>query len=188
MRFTRLKDTIVPIAPLSNDMKFRVAHDAKRLYYCGEQNGVKRLVIVHMKDLSYEVVDLGAEASNIFTLEKSSLFRNFLCYMREEKKEFTVKERVFYKMVQNFFVIDLANKKLIWELPNCETVFFLGQDSLELNDVDFKDRKEKLRAPDEEQSEFEDGDEDGPRLVLDDDADTEDDELSDGDEHTDKMQ
>ena len=75
MRYTRLKDTTLRVPPLPTDCKFRVGHDAKRLYYIGILNGKKKLVVIWLKDLSHSWVDLGPHADQIMTLEDSSLFR-----------------------------------------------------------------------------------------------------------------
>ena len=47
-RYTRLKSTTLRVPPIGTSRKFRVGHDAKRLYYLGEQRGVKKLVIVYL--------------------------------------------------------------------------------------------------------------------------------------------
>lgn len=57
------------------------------MYYIGELNGKKKLVIIWLKDLSHSFVDLGPHADQIMTLEDSSLFRNYLCYRVEERIE-----------------------------------------------------------------------------------------------------
>ena len=59
MRYTRLKDTIMRIPPVANDCMFRVGHDAKRVYYLGEEKGKKKLVVIWLKDLSHYFFDLG---------------------------------------------------------------------------------------------------------------------------------
>ena len=66
---------------------FRVGHDAKRLYYIGELDGKKKLVIVWLKDLSHIFLDLGEHADLITSLDDSSLFRNYLCYKVEKRIE-----------------------------------------------------------------------------------------------------
>ena len=65
MRYKRLKDQQISIPPLKNDQKFRLSHDAKRIYYIGEQNGKKKLVIVWLSSLSYQFLDLGEQADEI---------------------------------------------------------------------------------------------------------------------------
>ena len=62
----------------------------------------------------------------------------------------------------------------------------MGANAAELDSVKFEDRIIKMRKEDEEESEFEEGDEDGPKLVLED-EDSE--EISDDEEaHEDKME
>jgi len=61
MRYTRLKDTTLRVPPLANDCKFRIGHDAKRLYYIGDLEGKRKLVIIYLKDLSHEFVDINSE-------------------------------------------------------------------------------------------------------------------------------
>ena len=36
LRYCRLKDTIIPIPPVSTDRKFRASHSRKSVYYLGE--------------------------------------------------------------------------------------------------------------------------------------------------------
>ena len=69
MRCRRLKNTIIPIPCLTSDQCFRISNDAKRLFYLGIEQGVKKLVVVYIKDLSYNVYDLGAGSADIVTLE-----------------------------------------------------------------------------------------------------------------------
>ena len=73
--------------PLPCDDQFRVGHDAKRLYYIGKLDGVKKLVIVFLKDLTHQFLDLGPDAKLIDNLKDSSLFQNYLCYQIREKVE-----------------------------------------------------------------------------------------------------
>ena len=180
MRYTRLKNSIISIPPIEADQMFRVDHDAKRLYYIGEEDGVKKLVIVWLKDLSHRSITLGEYGTKIKTLEHSSLLRNYLCFQIEEREEKMISNILFYSMKRNFFVIDIKTQELVWELPDCEKVFFKGADVRKLGTVDFEDRFLKMRNEDEEESEFEEpDDEDGPKLVLED-EDSE--ELSEVDE------
>lgn len=62
VRYRRLKDVTIPIPCLASDHAFRIANDAKRLYYLGVQNGINKLVVVYIRDLSYKVYDLGVKA------------------------------------------------------------------------------------------------------------------------------
>jgi len=80
MRYSRLKNTIVRIPPIANDQCFRVGHDAKRLYYIGEEDGKKTLVLIWLKDLSHKFITLKQSCQHIQTLEHSSLFRDYLCF------------------------------------------------------------------------------------------------------------
>ena len=56
----------------------------------------------------------------------------------------------------------------MWTIPNSEFVFFVGKKAEKMPEVEFKDRKVKLRLADEEMSacESEDSDEDCPKLVI----------------------
>ena len=63
IRYCRLKDTVIPIPPLSSDLRFRTSHSCKSVYYLGEQfteRGKRNLVLVviSLKDLSYKTYDL----------------------------------------------------------------------------------------------------------------------------------
>ena len=80
VRYRRLKDVTIPIPCLASDHAFRIANDAKRLYYLGVQNGINKLVVVYIRDLSYKVYDLGLMAKDIKTLEHSTLVRQHLCF------------------------------------------------------------------------------------------------------------
>ena len=37
LRYSRLKDTVVPIAPVKGETRFRTSHSAKSVYYLGEE-------------------------------------------------------------------------------------------------------------------------------------------------------
>ena len=155
MRYTRLKDTIMRIPPVANDCMFRVGHDAKRVYYLGEEKGKKKLVVVWLKDLSHYFFDLGQHADQITTLEDSSLFRNYLCYRVEERVEKKQNKKLVYYMQKNFHVIDIKTGKSVWNMGACEKVFFAGQLASDLKSVQFIKRKIKLRKADEQDSDFE---------------------------------
>ena len=150
--------------------------------------GVKKLVTVYLKDLSHKFVDLGPDAEKIETLAESSLFRDYLCYAVKEKQETKVKDRTFYKYIKNFGVINIQTAEKVWDLPDCEDVFYKGTNAAELDEVEFIDRKIKLRAEDEPETEWESDDEDGPALILDEEklAECEDPD-SDPEDHTDIM-
>jgi len=90
-------------------------------------------------------------------------------------------------------VIDIRSQEIVWELPDCERVFFLGVNAASLDTVEFKDRLIKLRSENEEESEWEDGEEDGPSLVLKDEeseeVESEDEEdKNDKEKHADRME
>ena len=180
MRYTRLKDTTLRVPPITNDCKFRVGHDAKRLYYIGELDGKKKLVVIWLKDLSHTWLDLGPHADQITTLEDSSLFRNYLCYRVEQRIETKQKTRLFYHIQKNFHVLNIKTGEVVWDLPDCENVFFAGQLASKLKSVEFVPRKIKLRKPDESESEFEaegsDSEAEACKLVLED-EDTDDEEV-----------
>jgi hypothetical protein len=52
-------------------------------------------------------------------------------------------------------VLNIKTGEVVWDLPNCENVFFAGQLAADLSSVEFEHRKIKLRKPDEEESDFE---------------------------------
>ena len=108
-----------------------------------------------LKDLSHIFLDLGKHADQITTLEDSSLFRNYLCYRVEERVETKQKTRLFYHMQKNFHVLNIKTGEVVWDLPNCEKIFFAGQLASDLKSVEFEYRKIKLRQPDESESDFE---------------------------------
>ena len=64
MRYCRLQDAIIPIAPLSTDQKFRVSHSGLSAYYLGEEadyeGGSKKkvIVVISLQDLSYQTYDV----------------------------------------------------------------------------------------------------------------------------------
>ena len=47
-RYCRLKDTVIPIPPISTDLRFRTSHSCKSVYYLGEEitSDSKKLVLV----------------------------------------------------------------------------------------------------------------------------------------------
>jgi hypothetical protein len=47
-------------------------------------------------------------------------------------------------------VINIRSQKKVWNLPDCERVFFRGSDASGKDIIDFTDRKVKLRGKDEE--------------------------------------
>ena len=109
-RYTRLKDTTLRVPPSGNNRKFRVGHDAKRLYYLGELNGVKKLVLIYLKDLTHEFLDLGTDAAKIVSLEGSSLFKDYICYAIKEKQE-DVKNigKKMWRYTKNFTVFNFRS-------------------------------------------------------------------------------
>ena len=125
MRFIRLKDTTIPAPPLAKDQTFRIAHDAKRLYYLGMHQGVKKLVVVWLKDLSYQFFDLAGD-QDIETFEDSSLIRNFICYRKD--KHIETKQKGLYRIEKDFFVLDIKKQEVVWKMPNSEKFFFSGKD------------------------------------------------------------
>lgn len=109
-RYTRLKDTTLRVPPTGNNRKFRVGHDAKRLYYLGEMDGVKKLVLIYLKDLTHEFLDLGTDAAKIVSLEGSSLFKDYICYAIKEKQE-DVKNigKKMWRYTKNFTVFNFRS-------------------------------------------------------------------------------
>lgn len=99
-----------------------------------------------------------------------------------------MKERVFYKFIKNFGVIDLRTSEKVWSLPDCEQVFYKGTNAADLDLVNFEDRKIKLRTDEEPETEWESEDEDGPRLVLEENPEEEEPDSDEAEDHTDLMQ
>ena len=189
MRYTRLKDTTMRVPPLANDLRFRVGHDCKRLYYIGMLEGKKKLVVVYLKDFSHIWYDLGDDA-DIETLEDSSLFKNFLCYKKNRKVDLgKTGGKLFHRFTKDFYVLDIKTQKIVWELPDCEQVFFKGKDAIDMPTLTYVDRQIKHREVDEPEPSDEDTDKDAdssdggaPPLNLED-AEKEDIESGSDDEH-----
>ena len=88
MRYCRLQDTVIPIAPLSTDKKFRVSHSGLSAYYLGEEadyeggSRKKVIVVISLQDLSYKTYDADKLGHDISTLENSSLIMkdSALCF------------------------------------------------------------------------------------------------------------
>lgn len=154
-RYIRLKDTTLRVPPLESDQKFRVGHDAKRLFYVGKQDGVNKLVIIYLKDLTHEFIDLGADADRITTFEGASLFKNYICYPIESKNEVRAQGKTLWRWTKNFRVFDYREANLVWELDDCEYVLFCGMKASELKTVKFKEMLKKLRTEPPEESEEE---------------------------------
>ena len=148
MRYKRLKDQQIHIPPLKNDQKFRLSHDAKRVYYLGEEKGKRKLVIVWLSSLSYKFVDLGEQADKIESFQDSSLFDRYLCYVIKREKKEKINNVEYYKLVKDYFVIDLETpkKKIIWELPECEAVFFKGVNASGIEMIEYKELKLENRT------------------------------------------
>lgn len=145
MRYKRLKDTILRIPPLKTDMKFRVSHDAKRIYYIGLDSGIKKLVVVYLKDLSHKFIELGKHANEIETFEDSSLYRNYICYALKKRQEEKINKKLWYREVKDFYVLDYKSGEVVWEIPRSEKVFFNGKEASKITMKEFVDRKKKLR-------------------------------------------
>ena len=77
IRYCRLKDTVIPIPPVSTDLRFRTSHSCKSVYYLGEEiNGDSRklvLVVISIQDLSYKTYDLTKTHEDLHNLDNSSL-------------------------------------------------------------------------------------------------------------------
>ena len=104
MRFTRLKTVSMRVPPLADDPVFRIAHDAKRLYYIGMMDGKKVLAVVWLDDLSFNFLPFGAK-NDIETLEDSSLFFNYLCY--KKTKRVPTKVKGLFRKEKDFIVLDM---------------------------------------------------------------------------------
>jgi len=48
-------------------------------------------------------------------------------------------------MQKDFHVINIKTGESVWDLPDCENVFFAGQLASKLKSVEFSQRKIKLR-------------------------------------------
>ena len=64
LRYSRLKDTVIPIAPVKTETRFRTSHTAKSVYYLGEETVEGKeetklvLVVISLCDLQYKTYDL----------------------------------------------------------------------------------------------------------------------------------
>ena len=114
-----------------------MGHDAKRIYYIGELDGEKTLCIIYLKDLSHKYIKLGKHANKIETLEDSSLFKHYLCYRLTEKVEKKIRNRKCQKLIKNFYVFDFKKQEIVWELPDCEDILFVGKNAAKLPMVEF---------------------------------------------------
>jgi len=93
-----------------------VGHDAKRLYYIGKLDGRAKLVIIYLKDLSHEFLDLGPDAEKIETFEGSSLFKNYICYAMKRKIEIKSQGKTHWRWTQDFHVVDFRKTEKVWSL------------------------------------------------------------------------
>ena len=90
LRFSRLKDTVIPIAPVQGETRFRTSHSSKSVYYLGEEpiddkgNTKMVLVVISLKDLQYKTYDLANTGEKLKNLRNSSLIMNdtALCFQR----------------------------------------------------------------------------------------------------------
>ena len=167
MRYTRLKDTTLRVPPLSNDQRFRVGHDAKRLFYVGNLEGKKVLVVIYLKDLSHEFIELPDQ--EVQTFEDASLFQHYLCYYKERKIDAgKVSNKKFHRFTKDFYVLDFKSGEIVWHLPDCEKVFFAGKNAADCGMMAFVDRTKKLREKGDEEAEMS---EESDALSLHDEAD-----------------
>ena len=62
MRFSRVRDVIIQVPPITTDQRFYMSHSCKSIYWLGYKNKVKHLVEVHLKNLDHTFHELkGAE-------------------------------------------------------------------------------------------------------------------------------
>ena len=130
-----------------------MGHDAKRIYYIGDDHGTKKLVIIWLKDLSHKFISLGDHADKIESFQDSSLFKHYLCYVVKRRVEEKINKAQYYKYVKDFHVMNFKTGEIVWNIPESEQVFFMGKNAAELEVVEFVDRIKKLRTELEEESE-----------------------------------
>ena len=123
----------------------------------GEKKFVNKLVIIYLKDLTHEFIDLGEDANQITTFEGASLFKNYICYPIEAKTEVRAQGKTLWRWTKNFRVFDFREAKEVWKLDDCEYVLFCGREASALKTVKFKEMLKKLRteAPPPEESDIE---------------------------------
>ena len=136
IRYCRLKDTVIPIPPLSTDLRFRTSHSCKSVYYLGEQftERDKRnlvLVVISLKDLSYKTYDLTKTNVDLKNLQNSSLITKDTALCFQHMDLVTGKAKTHTKEISCFSVFDLEQQKIIWSLDRVERLYFKADEKEE---------------------------------------------------------
>jgi hypothetical protein len=144
LRYSRLKNSIIPIPPVKTDRRFHTSHSASSIYYLGREIVVTGeagklkvkplLVVVSLKDLKFKQYELEKcrqiwEAERLYNLTNSSLVcgDSKLCFTNEKEEK------------RNFYVLNLRDFKIEFTYTDCERVFFTGQYVPEDKAPDFED-------------------------------------------------
>ena len=155
MRFSRVRDVIIQVPPITTDQRFYMSHSCKSIYWLGYKNKVKHLVEVHLKNLDHTFHELkGAE--HVQSCKDTSLVKNHFSFPYSVLND--EKSGSLGKYMRKFDVYDLTKQEIVWSIPNCQSLFFRGVDSSELDPIKFKPVENKLkknRGSDSEESEEE---------------------------------
>lgn len=112
IRYCRLRDAVIPIPPVSTDLRFRTSHSCKSVYYLGEEfaaDGSKKsiLVVISLLDLSYRTFDLTKTGETLTHLRNSSLIMKDSALCFQHTKTVPSKKQKHLKEVSCFSVFDL---------------------------------------------------------------------------------
>ena len=50
-----------------------------------------------------------------------------------------------FRIEKNFYVYDLKQQRVIWDIPKAERVFFVGKNSTRMQELTFVDKEEVTR-------------------------------------------
>ena len=152
VRYCRLKDTIIPIPPVSTDQRFYSSHSCMSVYYLGQEtlDSSKKpvLVVISLRDFSYKTYDLSGANYDFKHLRNSSLIMNDKALSFQHIQNVRGSSNV--KQISCYSVLDLEKKEIVWRLDNVERVFFKAQkkpdDFIKFGQADKKDRKAKSKS------------------------------------------
>ena len=112
IRYCRLRDTVIPIPPVSTDLRFRTSHSCKSVYYLGEEIAEDEskksiLVVISLTDLSYKTYDLTKTGETLTHLRNSSLIMSDTALCFQHTKVAANKKHTHMSEKSCFSVFDL---------------------------------------------------------------------------------
>jgi len=114
---------------------------------------------VHLKNLDHTFHELkGAE--HVLSCKDTSLVKNHFSFpynvLNDDENSASLS-----KYTRKFDVYDLTKQEVVWSIPNCQSLFFRGVDSSELQPIKFKPVENKLKKNRGSESESEEEENEG---------------------------